>query len=120
MGVLDSPTWTALTVGSGMTAGAGGSNSKNRMEYVVSNERVYIRGYIEKANGANFATGDVLFTLPSAIRPKFSFEDSTSTGELSKVYFHGTNEGGAGVGEVKRISNGAYDYMYVNIQYYLD
>ncbi len=117
---LDTPTWTALTVGSGMTAGAGGTNSKNRMEYVVSNERVYIRGYIEKTNGANFATGDVLFTLPSTIRPKFSFEDSTSTGELSKVYFHGTNEGGTGVGEVRRISNGAYDYMYVNIQYYLD
>ncbi len=120
MGVLDSPTWTALTVGSGMTAGAGGSNSKNRMEYVVSKERVYIRGYIEKTNGNNFATGDVLFTLPSAIRPKYSFEDSTSTGELSKVYFHGTNEGGTGVGQVKRVSNGAYDYMYVNIQYYLN
>jgi hypothetical protein len=118
---LDTPTWTALTVASGMTAGAGGTNKFNRMEYAVSNERVYLRGYLVKTNSTNFASNDTLFNLPSVIRPKYSFFH-VQQGSV-RMYFNGTNEGSSGaydLGDVTIVGQPGLNYLHVNMEYWLN
>jgi len=121
LNVLDTPTWTALTVASGMTAGAGGTDKFNRMEYAVSNKRVYLRGYLVKANGTNFASNDTLFNLPSAIRPKFSFFHVQQGS--ARLYFNGTNEGSSGaydLGDVTIVGTPGLNTLHVNMEYWLN
>lgn len=118
---LNTPTWTALSVASGMKAGAGGSNKFNRMEYAQSNERVYLRGYLEKTNGNNFSSNDTLFNLPSAIRPKYSFFHVQQGS--ARMYCNGTNEassGAYGLGDVTIVGLPGLNYLHVNMEYWLN
>jgi hypothetical protein len=126
MSAIDSsPTWVAITPASGYSTGTT-SSSLGRLEYALVGKQVFIRGHIYKSSGT-FGNNDLLFTIPSGVRPKYgTYEKLCPHPSPIYIFIKGTYYG-SDVGEVSihaptgnLSTNSFYTFTTLNFSYLID
>ena len=123
MSAIDSsPTWVAITPASGYETGAT-TDSTGRLEYaIVGGKQVFIRGNVTRTGNFDFTNNQVLFVLPSAIRPKYSFYAPLHPQINAMLFFRGTNQDSTGVVLSSSGEDGSFNTHFtdINVNYLLD
>ena len=123
MSAIDSsPTWVAITPASGYETGST-TDSTGRLEYaIVGGKQVFIRGNITRTGNFDFTNNQVLFVLPSAIRPKYSFYAPLHPQINAMLFFRGTNQDSTGVVLSSSGEDGSFNthFTVINVNYLLD
>ena len=123
MSAIDSsPTWVAITPASGYETGAT-TDSTGRLEYaIVGGKQVFIRGNVTRTGNFDFTNNQVLFVLPSAIRPKYSFYAPLHPQINAMLFFRGTNQDSTGVVLSSSGEDGSFNthFCVINVNYLLD
>jgi len=123
MSAIDSsPTWVAITPASGYETGAT-TDSTGRLEYaIVGGKQVFIRGNVTRTGNFDFTNNQVLFVLPSAIRPKYSFYAPLHPQLNAMLFFRGTNQDSTGVVLSSSGEDGSFNTHFtdINVNYLLD
>ena len=123
MSAIDSsPTWVAITPASGYETGATTAAS-GRLEYaIVGGKQVFIRGRVIRTGNFDFTNNQVLFVLPSAIRPKYSFYAPLHPQLNAMLYFYGTNQDSSGDVICNSGEDGGFNthFTTINVNYLLD
>ena len=118
MSAIDSsPTWVAITPASGYETGATTANT-GRLEYSIVGKQVFIRGEVKRTGNYAFTDNQVLFVLPSAIRPKYSFYAPLYPQLTGMLYFYGTNQDSTG--DVTCTGSFNNHLTVINVNYLLD